>query len=162
MEASAVPAGQLAGIVCMHGSALSHTAVMARALGIPAVVSLTPMPIGRLGGCEMVVDGNQGRIYLEPSGAVLDAFQRLIGEEQARSERLMALRDLPAETPDGGQLPLYVNIGQVSDTVAGFVCASRSVSMASLWSTVTTIPSMPKTWPWATNSCNGSRKPGEP
>ena len=80
MEISAVPVGQLAGIVCMHGSALSHTAVMARALGIPAVVSLAPLPIGRLDGCEMVIDGDQGRIYIEPSRAVLDAFQRLIGE----------------------------------------------------------------------------------
>ena len=40
VEISAVPVGQLAGIVCMPGSALSHTAVMARALGIPAVVSV--------------------------------------------------------------------------------------------------------------------------
>ena len=117
-EIAAVPAGQLAGIVCMHGSALSHTAVMARALGIPAVVSLAPLPIGRLDGREMVIDGDQGRIYIEPSPAVLDAFRRLIGEEQARSERLMALRDLPAETPDGFRLPLYANIGLVSDTVA--------------------------------------------
>jgi phosphotransferase system enzyme I (PtsP) len=114
MEIAAVPVGQLAGIVCMHGSALSHTAVMARALGIPAVVSLAPLPIGRLDGCKMVIDGDQGRIYIEPSRAVLDAFQRLIGEAQARSEVLMTLRDLPAETPDGRRLSLYANTGLVS------------------------------------------------
>ena len=117
-EIAAVPAGQLAGIVSMHGSALSHTAVMARTLGIPAVVSLAPLPIGRLDGCEMVIDGDHGRIYIEPSHAVVDVFRQLIGEEQARSERLMAQRDLPAETPDGVRLPLYANIGLVSDTVA--------------------------------------------
>jgi len=54
-EIAAVPTGQLAGIVCMHGSALSHIAVMARARGIPSVVSLAPLPIGRLDGCEMVI-----------------------------------------------------------------------------------------------------------
>ena len=129
MEISAVPVGQLAGIVCMHGSALSHTAVMARALGIPAVVSLTPLPIGRLDGCAMVIDGDQGRIYIEPSRAVLDAFQRLIGEAQARSERLMALRDLPAETPDGRRLPLYANIGLVSDTVAARGSGAEGVGL---------------------------------
>jgi phosphotransferase system, enzyme I, PtsP len=117
-EIAAVPVGQLAGIICMHGSALSHTAVMARALGIPAVVALAPLPVGRLDGCAMVIDGDQGRIYIEPPPAVLEVFQRLIGEQQARSERLMALRDLPAETPDGRRLPLYANIGLVSDTVA--------------------------------------------
>jgi phosphotransferase system enzyme I (PtsP) len=115
MEISAVPIGQLAGIVCMHGSALSHTAVMARALGIPAVMSLAPMPIGCLDGCEMVIDGEQGRIYIEPSRAVVDAFQQRIGEQQARPERLIALRDLPAETPDGVRLPLYANVGLPSD-----------------------------------------------
>ena len=129
MEISAVPVGQLAGIVCMHGSALSHTSVMARALGIPAVVTLAPLPIGRLDGCQMVIDGDQGRIYIEPSRAVLDAFQRLIGEEQARSERLMALRDLPAETPDGGRLPLYANIGLVSDIVAARDSGAEGVGL---------------------------------
>jgi phosphotransferase system enzyme I (PtsP) len=115
MEISAVPVGQLVGIVCMHGSALSHTAVMARALGIPAVVSLAPMPIGRLDDCKMVIDGDQGRIYIEPSRVVVEAFQQRIGEQQTRSERLMALRDLPAETPDGVRLPLYANVGLASD-----------------------------------------------
>ena len=129
MEISAVPVGQLVGIVCMHGSALSHTSVMARALGIPAVVSLGPMPIGRLDGCEMVIDGDQGRIYIEPSRAVLDAFQRLMGKEQARSERLMALRDLPAETPDGGRLPLYANVGLVSDIVSARDSGAEGVGL---------------------------------
>jgi len=128
-EIAAVPVGQLAGIVCMHGSALSHTAVMARALGIPAVVSLAPLPIGRLDGCEMVIDGDQGRIYIEPSSAVLDAFLQLISEQQAHSERLTALRDLPAETPDGFRLPLYANIGLVSDTVAARDCGAEGIGL---------------------------------
>jgi phosphotransferase system, enzyme I, PtsP len=117
-EIAAVPVKQLAGIVSMHGSALSHTAVMARALGIPAVVSLVPLPIGRLDGCKMVVDGDQGRLYIEPSHEVLGAYRRRIDEAQAYNERLMALRDLPAETPDGVRLPLYANIALVSDIVA--------------------------------------------
>ena len=129
MEISAVPAGHLAGIVCMHGSALSHTAVIARALGIPAVVSFASMPIGRLDGREMVIDGDQGRIYIEPSRAVLDVFQRLVGEQQARSERLMALRDLPAVTPDGCRLPLHANIGLVSDIVAAKDSGAEGVGL---------------------------------
>ncbi|MBW9274844.1 MAG: phosphoenolpyruvate--protein phosphotransferase [Candidatus Thiodiazotropha sp. (ex. Lucinisca nassula)] len=129
MEISAVPVGQLVGIVCMHGSALSHTAVMARALGIPAVVSLAPVPIGRLDGCEMVIDGDQGRIYIEPSRVVAEAYQQLIGEQQARSERLMALRDLPAETPDGVRLPLYANVGRASDIVAARDSGAEGVGL---------------------------------
>jgi phosphotransferase system enzyme I (PtsP) len=129
MEISAVPAGQLAGIVCMYGSALSHTAVMARALGIPAVVSLAPLPVGRLDGCEMVIDGDRGRIYIEPSHSVLDAFRRLIDEQQARSERLVALHDLPAETPDGRRVPLYANLGLVSDIAAARDSGAEGVGL---------------------------------
>ena len=115
MEISAVPAAQLAGIVCTHGSALSHTAVMARALGIPAVVSPAPISLGRLDGSRMIVDGDQGRIYLDPAATVVDAFQKLMDEQEARSERLMALRDLTAETPDGVRLPLHANVGLAAD-----------------------------------------------
>jgi phosphotransferase system enzyme I (PtsP) len=118
LEIAAVPSGRLAGIVCMRGSALSHTAVLARALGIPAVVSLAALPTARLDGCEMVVDGYEARIYVQPSRKVLEAFQQRIGEEKALATRLVALRDQPAETLDGIRLTLYANTGLVSDTAA--------------------------------------------
>jgi phosphotransferase system enzyme I (PtsP) len=117
-EIAAVPTGRLVGIVCMRGSALSHTAVLARALGIPAVVSLTALPTARLDGCEMIVDGYEARLYVQPSRKVLEAFQQRIGEEKALATRLAALRDKPAETLDGIRMPLYANIGLVSDTAA--------------------------------------------
>ena len=50
-------------------------------------------------------------------------------KQQARSERLMALRDLPAETPDGFRLPLYANIGLVSDTVAARDCGAEGIGL---------------------------------
>jgi phosphotransferase system enzyme I (PtsP) len=117
-EIAAVPTGRLAGIVSVHGSALSHTAVLARALGIPAVVSAASLPTGSLDGCEMIVDGYEGRIYVKPSHRVLEAFRQRVRDEKALSERLSALRDTPSETPDGVRLPLYANIGLVSDVAA--------------------------------------------
>jgi phosphotransferase system enzyme I (PtsP) len=128
-EIAAVPPGQLTGIVCMHGSALSHTAVMARALGIPAVVSRAPLPITRLDGCEMVIDGDQGRLYIEPSHDVLAAYRLRIDEAAAHTQRLLALHDLPAETPDGFRMPLYANIGLASDTAAAIESGARGVGL---------------------------------
>jgi phosphotransferase system enzyme I (PtsP) len=61
-EISSVPRDLLAGIICRSGSALSHIAIMARALGIPAVMGLTDLPIHYLEGCNVVVDGNKGSI----------------------------------------------------------------------------------------------------
>ena len=114
-EIALVPGNRLAGIVCASGSVLSHTAVLARALGIPAVVSATSLPAGRLDGRAMIVDGNTGRIYIEPSARMREAFQQRLDRDTALNHRLSAMRDLAAETPDGVRLPLHANIGLLSD-----------------------------------------------
>lgn len=114
-EIAAVPIDRLTGIVSTRGSALSHTAILARTLGIPAVVRLTTLPIGRLDGCKIVVDGDRGRIYIRPSHATADAFQRHIREAEALVARLSSLHDVPAKTPDGVRLPLYVNVGLIAE-----------------------------------------------
>lgn len=128
-EIAAVPIDRLAGIVSTRGSALSHTAILARAWGIPAVVSLAALPIGRLDGCEMAVDGDRGRIYIRPSRAVVDAFQRHISEAQALAARLRSLRDVPAETPDGVRLPLYVNIGLLAELTPALTGGGEGVGL---------------------------------
>ena len=110
-----VPVGKLAAIVSRGGSALSHTAVLARALGVPAVMGLADLPVGHLDGRDIVVDGYQGRVYIQPTNPVFREFHRLIREERELSAGLQELQDLPAETPDGFRVPLYVNMGLVSD-----------------------------------------------
>jgi phosphotransferase system enzyme I (PtsP) len=98
-------------------------------MGIPAVVSLSSLPVGDLEGRTIAVDGDQGRICVQPSRAALDAFERRISEHMALSERLITLRDLPAETPDGVRLPLYANIGLVSDTEAARTSDAEGVGL---------------------------------
>jgi phosphotransferase system enzyme I (PtsP) len=114
-DMAAVPVEQLAGIVSHHGSAFSHAAVLARALSIPAVVSLAALPVERLDGSEIVVDGNRGRIYVRPSATVVAAVHRQLSEEQTLTTQLQALRDLPAIALDGARLALYANIGLMSE-----------------------------------------------
>jgi phosphotransferase system enzyme I (PtsP) len=110
-----VPIGQLAGIVCTLGSPFSHAAILARTLRIPAVVGVGNVPLGQLGGRELLVDGHQGRVIVEPSPAVLEEFQRLMSQEEQRAADLEALRDLPAETQDGVRVVLQANAGLLSD-----------------------------------------------
>lgn len=128
-EIASVPSNRIAGIVCARGSVLSHTAVLARALGIPAVVSVASLPAGRLDGCEMIVDGNTGRIYIKPSARVREAFQQRVDRDRALAERLTALRDLPAETPDGVRLPLHANIGLLSDIATALHNGAEGVGL---------------------------------
>jgi phosphotransferase system enzyme I (PtsP) len=114
-DIAAVPAGRLAGIVCRRGSALSHTAVLARALGVPAVVRLGSLPGSLIDGCTMAIDGDLGRVYVNPSPATVDTFEKAGTERRASAEAFAVQRGLPARTPDDVSVPLLANIGLSSD-----------------------------------------------
>lgn len=128
-EIVAVPGDRLAGVVSQRGSALSHAAVLTRALGIPAVVGLAALPIGRVDGREAVVDGDQGRVYLQPSPAVAAAYQLRVREAEALAARLGALRDEPAETPDGVRVPLQVNIGLIAELAPALASGAEGIGL---------------------------------
>ncbi len=90
-----IPSDKLVGLVCFDGSGLSHTAVLANALGIPAV-----MGTGRLrrlvDDAQIIVDGNNGQVLLNPGDAVLAEYQRLVNDRRALMKQLEKMRDLPA------------------------------------------------------------------
>jgi len=110
-----VPDGCLVGVVSATGSANSHVAILARALGAAAVMGISELKVGALDSRELVVDGYRGRVYVEPSDEVRGEYERLQREEAELSEELKALQELPAETPDGHAIRLYVNTGLISD-----------------------------------------------
>jgi phosphotransferase system enzyme I (PtsP) len=110
-----VPPQNLCGVISVRGSRTSHVAILARALGIPAVMGATDLPVGRIDGAEVVADGYAGRVYLSPPEAVRKEYERLVVEETALSEELLALKNLPSETQDGQHIALYVNTGLLSD-----------------------------------------------
>jgi phosphotransferase system enzyme I (PtsP) len=128
-QIAAVPARCLAGIVTMRGSPLSHTAVLARALSIPAVVSLARMPAALWDGRDMVVDGDEGRLYVQPSPVLLRTVKRRMQEARVRSQHLASLRELPAQTLDGTRVPLYANIGLPADSAAAAASGAEGIGL---------------------------------
>ena len=110
-----VPADRLAGVVSARGSSSSHVAILARALGIPAVMGVADLPVGRLEAQQIVLDGYRGQIFVRPTPAALQEFQRLEREEEQLRAGLQELVALPAETPDGVRIPLYANTGLLAD-----------------------------------------------
>lgn len=110
-----VPRERLAGVACRRGSSTSHVAILARAMSIPAVMGVDDLRIGRLDGSPLIVDGYQGRVHVRPNAMVLEEFRRLAAQEARLASGLEALHDLPAETPDGVRIPLYVNTGLLAD-----------------------------------------------
>ena len=110
-----VPHGQLRGIVCLRGSVVSHTAVLARGLGIPAVMGLGHRDLRSLDGHPVIVDGYRGRVFIDPLPAVMQEYRRLVQHEGLLSAKLAHLRELEAVTTDGVRVALALNVGLLTD-----------------------------------------------
>ncbi|MEX0730529.1 MAG: phosphoenolpyruvate--protein phosphotransferase [Aquisalimonadaceae bacterium] len=110
-----IPTDRLVAVVTSRGSGNSHVAILARALNIPAVMGVSELPVGRLEGKEVIVDGYAGRIHVEPSREVRKEYQRLLREDAELSEGLQPLKHEQAVTPCGFRMGLYANTGLMSD-----------------------------------------------
>ena len=112
---TSVPAERLKGIVSVRGSVNSHVAILAHALGIPAVMGAVDMPVFQTDGQPLVVDGYYGEVYANPSAELTETYETLREEDCEFNEELDELKDLPCITLDGWRTPLWVNIGLTGD-----------------------------------------------
>lgn len=106
---------KILGIVTEKGNIYSHAAIMAKSLGIPAVVGVKGLLHAANVKDQVIVDGSSGHIYLNPEKHIRDEYLRLEKEYTSRLKELEPLRDLPAVTTDGTRILLRANIGLISD-----------------------------------------------
>lgn len=92
------------------GGRTSHTAIMAGVLEIPAVVGLGRFLTDVSGGDEVIVDGNRGVLILDPDEETQAHYEKVRKKFRSFEKKLVALRDLPAETKDGARVTLMGNI----------------------------------------------------
>lgn len=110
-----VPVGKLVGIVSFEGSTLSHTALLARSLGIPAVMGIGELSREDFASHLVIVDGYQGRVIANPTAASLHEFQRLEREEIELAKELRLVDSgLPALSSDI-RVRIHVNISFLTD-----------------------------------------------
>ncbi len=128
-ELAELPPDKLVGLVSGHGSRSSHVAILARALGIPAVMGAVDLPVGRVDGRDVIVDGYTGLFYVEPSDHARKEFLRLEQEERELAAGLAELAGKPAVTPDGFRMPIYVNSGLLADINAMFQSESDGIGL---------------------------------
>ncbi|WP_206832366.1 phosphoenolpyruvate--protein phosphotransferase [Alicyclobacillus fructus] len=93
------------------GGRTSHTAIMARSLGIPAVVGLGDITARVQSGQRIAVDGGEGLVVVDPGEDDLARFAREMERQQGERARLAALRDAASVTPDGRRVEIAGNIG---------------------------------------------------
>lgn len=126
---AAVPEGRLVGVVAGLGSSNSHVAILARALGVASVMGVGELTLQHLNSLKAVVDGYLGQVHIKPNPHVLEEFQALVAEEQELNEELEALNELPAETPDGSRIALYVNTGLLADLSRSMTTGAEGIGL---------------------------------
>lgn len=124
-----VDATLIAGVISNQGSKLSHTSVLANALGIPAVVGVNDSAIKLLHNSELILDGNRGHVIANPPEQIRSEYQRLLKQEAARQADLAHLKSLPAETTDGERVRLFSNTGLLADITPGLERGSEGVGL---------------------------------
>lgn len=101
--------------VTVHGSANSHTAILARMMNIPALVGV-PVDLGKIRtGMVAIVDGTSAKVIFEPSAQECLAAVNKIKEQEEQAKLLETLKGKENITKSGKKINLYANIGSVSD-----------------------------------------------
>src|SRR5690606_37132830 len=106
-----LPQADIIGMVSLRGSGNSHAAIMARSMGIPAVLGVDDMQLSDVSGETLIVDGYNGDVFVSPPLQVENEYRQLADEELALRQKVMQARDLPAETTDGVRIQLNLNVG---------------------------------------------------
>jgi phosphoenolpyruvate-protein phosphotransferase (PTS system enzyme I) len=98
------------GFATEAGTRTSHTAIMAQALGIPAVVGVEKLTERTTGGNTIIVDGNEGIVIIRPDEDTLSDYHDRAARHAELEKKLLSDRDMPATTTDGVELKLVSNI----------------------------------------------------
>ncbi|MGQ0673409.1 MAG: phosphoenolpyruvate--protein phosphotransferase [Hyphomicrobium sp.] len=106
---------KLRGLIIEDGGGQSHVAIVAKALGIPAIGQAMGVVERVNAGDAAIIDAESGEVHFRPSGEVVAAFTDKVRFRARRQKRYAALRDKPAVTTDGKRIGLNINAGLLVD-----------------------------------------------
>ncbi|MEG0334130.1 MAG: phosphoenolpyruvate--protein phosphotransferase [Akkermansia sp.] len=109
-DTAAMNVDHVLGFATEVGSAVSHTSILARSMGIPAVVGIEDALLETSSLQKAILDGYTGVLILNPTDETVESYHRLQKEKEKAYRALEAMRDLPTETLDGHHIRLAVNV----------------------------------------------------
>ncbi|HEU4325975.1 MAG TPA: phosphoenolpyruvate--protein phosphotransferase [Roseiflexaceae bacterium] len=128
-ETAALDPQRVLGFCTAVGGPNAHTAILARALGLPAVVSAGPALLEIPSGAMAILDGAAGTLRIDPdTKAVEAAHTARLREGERRAEALRSAAE-PARTSDGHRVEVAANIGGLADAQAALACGAESVGL---------------------------------
>ncbi|MEH1919263.1 phosphoenolpyruvate--protein phosphotransferase [Nostoc sp.] len=117
------------GICTTSGSATSHSAIIARTLGIPAVLGVDAQVLHLADGTLMALDGESGRAWVEPESDILDLLAAKQSAWQTAQQEARATAHQPAITRDGRQVSVFANIGSINDVQVAVASGAEGVGL---------------------------------
>ncbi|MBS1210683.1 MAG: fructose transporter subunit [Proteobacteria bacterium] len=117
------------GLAISSGGPTSHTAILARTLGLPALVAAGPSLLALSAGQEAVIDGTAGCLYLKCSPADLESARLAVRAYAARRDAMRANRDQPAMTPDGHRVGVFANIANAKQAADAVEAGAEGVGL---------------------------------
>ncbi|WP_026734644.1 phosphoenolpyruvate--protein phosphotransferase [Fischerella sp. PCC 9605] len=117
------------GICITAGSATSHSAILARSLGIPAIVGLPAEILQLADGTLLAIDGETGRVWIEPEPDTLAALQAKRDTQQAAQQQALNIARQPCLTRDGSAITVFANIGSIADTQQALKLGAEGVGL---------------------------------
>jgi phosphotransferase system enzyme I (PtsI) len=128
-EAAELDWEQVLAVATDVGSSTYHTAIIARSLGIPAVVGLKDATQQTPAGSLVVVDGTRGEVVVEPSEPILEGFRSAQEEYRIEDERLRATRELPSRTQDEVEVRLEANVEFPEEAATAQVYGAEGIGL---------------------------------
>ncbi|MCL6751988.1 phosphoenolpyruvate--protein phosphotransferase [Nostoc sp. CCCryo 231-06] len=117
------------GICTTSGSATSHSAIIARTLGIPAVLGVDAQVLHLADGTLMALDGESGKAWVEPESHILDLLAAKQEAWQIAQQEARATAHQPAITRDGRQVSVFANIGSINDVQVAVANGAEGVGL---------------------------------
>jgi phosphotransferase system enzyme I (PtsI) len=121
--------GRARAFVTERGGKFSHTSILARSLGTPAVVGTAEASTRIKTGDQLIVDGFTGVVFINPGDPVRREYARLEDEIQVHKQALRHLIDLPAVTRDGTEVALLANVSKFADTEAALLYNAAGIGL---------------------------------
>ncbi|MDE1900430.1 MAG: phosphoenolpyruvate--protein phosphotransferase [Alphaproteobacteria bacterium] len=128
-DAALMVPGRIAGFATMLGGAEGHAAIMARALGLPAVSGAAALTHGVRSGEMVIIDGRAGFAIIRPDAATVQHYRHELARKKQEDKKLKSLRSVPAVTQDGTPVGLHANLELPRDVDAALEAGAIGIGL---------------------------------
>jgi len=117
------------GFVTVGGGATSHVAILARALGLPAICGVPVQVLALTNGQQVLLDADKGELHLDPDLAEIQQLQAIRQQQVLRRKREVAQASLPATTRDGHHVEVTANVASLQEVEQGLSLGGEGVGL---------------------------------